>query len=336
MAKKSNATTADQGTTAAETAKNAVIATLTAMGELRHIPMALIFVERQIRTGVDIDDEKNQGFVGSVAEHGVIEPILVAPQEDLFRLLAGELRYRAALKLGLPTIPAIILPNVKTWEDTLRIQVTENFQRRELDPIDKANAILAFFQCRHEGMDLDGVINCLILCDRADQRVPDEVVATVATISKISGMKTRTLQNIILLLRLPEEIKDAVRTEAVSVSQGYILAANLDNPGLMTVFESILEHPVTNDRLKELLKKTAQADATAPADPPSPFQPIYTAGQALTKRLEDGKVRYDLIELENLRLFFLSMAEMLDRAKAGGGTLKEPDPSAGGKKKRIA
>jgi hypothetical protein len=147
-------------------------------------------------------------------------------------------------------------------------------------------------------------------------------------------MTTRTIENILSLLTLPQEIRDSVKTGAVPVSQGYILAANLDNPGLMTVFESILANPVTNKRLTELLKKAAQADTSPPEEAPSPFQSVYTAGETLTKRLEDGKVRYDLIELENLRLFFVSVIEVIDRAKAGGGTAKEPEPSPG-KKKRI-
>jgi len=45
-------------------------------------------------------------------------------------------------------------------------------------------------------------------------------------------------------------------------------------------------------------------------EPPSPFQPVYTAGQTLTNRMEDGKVRYDLIELENLHV--ARMGEMED------------------------
>jgi hypothetical protein len=51
-------------------------------------------------------------------------------------------------------------------------------------------------------------------------------------------------------------------------SQGYIFAANLENPGLMTVFESVLENPVTNKRLTELLKKAAQGDAEPTEEAP--------------------------------------------------------------------
>ena len=79
----------------------------------------------------------------------------------------------------------------------------------------------------------------------------------------------------------------------------------------MTVFESILANPVTNKRLAELLMKAAQADTATPKEAPSPFQSVYNAGETLTKRLEDEKIRYDLIKLEDLRLFFLSVIEVI-------------------------
>jgi ParB-like chromosome segregation protein Spo0J len=318
-----SAQTATQGT-AATAGKASTVATTTTV-EFRNIPLTLIIVEKQIRTGADVDDEASQGLKESIAAKGVLEPVLVTPQGDKYLLLAGERRYRACRQLGLETIPARILPNVQPGEEVLTIQLIENLQRQEIDPIDKANAVLQFFQDRHEGLDLDGVINNLILYERADQRLPDEVVETVSTISKITGATSRSIQNILLLLRLPQEIRDAVKTGAIHISQGYLLAANLENPGLMAVFESILANPVTNKRLTELLKKADQADAPAPTEPASPFRYVYTAAQKLANCLENGEFRYDLDELENLRLFFLSVIEVIDRAKAGGGTAKESD-----------
>ena len=77
---------------------------------------------------------------------------------------------------------------------------------------------------------------------------------------------------------------------------------------------------------------SSRSCAAMPEEAPSPFQSVYTAGETLTKRLADGKVRYDLVELENLRLFFVSVIEVIEMAKAGGGTAKEPAPPAGKKK----
>ena len=332
MATRTSATTTDQGTTAAETAGEASTAATATTDEFQNIPLDLIIVEKQIRTGASVDDEDSQGFVDSVAVKGVIEPIVVTPREEKFLLLAGERRYLACQKLGLTTIPARILPNVQSGEEVLTIQLIENLQRQEIDPIDKANAILDFFQNRHGEMDLETVFSTLVTYDRDPERVENEFAATVAAIMNYVGMKTRSIENILSLLRLPTEIGDAVKTGAVPVSQGYILAANLDNPGLMSVFESILANPVTNKRLTELLKKAAQADTATPEEAPSPFQSVYNAGQTLTKRLEDGKVSYDLVELENLRLFFVSVIEVIERAKAGGGTAKEPEPPPAKKK----
>lgn len=309
---------------AAMTAKSAMTATAAPV-EFQNIPLDRIVIEDQIRTHAGIDDEDSQGFVDSIAAKGVLEPIIVTPWEDKFFLLAGERRCLACRKLGIETIPARILTNVSPGEDVLAIQLIENLQRLELDPLDKANAIYAFFRNRHEEMELEAVLTTLVTFDRDPGRVENAFAETVSAILKYVGMTTRTIENLLSLLKLPPEIGDAVKTGAIPVSQGYILAANLDNPGLMTVFTAILANPVTNKQLTELLKKAAQAGAATPGEAPSPFRSVYTAGQTLSNRLLDGKVRYDLAALEELRLYFLSLIEVIEKAKAGGGTAKEPD-----------
>jgi len=115
-------------------------------------------------------------------------------------------------------IPARILPNVQYGEEVLTIQLIENLQRREIDPIDKANAILAFFQNRHGEMDLETVFSTLVTYDRDPGRVENEIAETVSAIIKYVGMTTRTMENIMSLLTLPQKIRDAVKTGAVPVS----------------------------------------------------------------------------------------------------------------------
>jgi hypothetical protein len=81
--------------------------------------------------------------------------------------------------------------------------------------------------------------NTLATYDRDPERMENEIAATVAAIMEYVGMKTRTIENILSLLTRPQKIRDAVKTGAIPVSQGYILAANLGNPGLTTVFVGI-------------------------------------------------------------------------------------------------
>jgi ParB-like chromosome segregation protein Spo0J len=307
-----------------------------AADEFRNLSLDLIVVEGQVRTGIDTEDELFKVFMASIAEKGVIEPVIVTPRGDTFLLLVGERRFLACRKLGLATIPARILPNVQPGEEVLAIQLIENLQRQDIDPIDKANGILAFFQNRHSGMDLDAVMNDLILYDREDQRVPGEIVATVATISKIAGIKARSIQNVLSLLRLPPEIQDSVKKGEIGVSQGYLFAANLENPGLMTVFESVLANPVTNKRLTELLKKAAEGGEAQAEEVPAPFNSLYGTIRTAVNRLESGKVLYDVIELENLLLQLKSLIYTVEKAKAGGGTAAEPTLPAAGKKPILA
>ncbi|OIP91090.1 MAG: hypothetical protein CO013_10840 [Syntrophobacterales bacterium CG_4_8_14_3_um_filter_58_8] len=73
------------------------------------------------------------------------------------------------------------------------------------------------------------------------------------------------------MLRLPPKIQDSVKKGGIGVSQGYPFAANLENPGLMTVFEDVLVNPVANRRLTKLLKK-ARGWGGAGGRCPGPFQ----------------------------------------------------------------
>jgi hypothetical protein len=167
---------------AAMTAKSAMAATAAPV-EFQNIPLDRIVIEEQIRTHAGIDDEDSRGFVESIAAKGVLEPIIVTPWEDKFFLLAGERRCLACRKLGMETIPARVVADIAGPEDVLAIQLIENLQRLELDPIDKANAIYSFFRVRHDGMDQEAVMNNLISFNRDPERVEAGFAATVAAIS---------------------------------------------------------------------------------------------------------------------------------------------------------
>ncbi|MCX5820009.1 MAG: ParB/RepB/Spo0J family partition protein [Deltaproteobacteria bacterium] len=321
----------------ATTANGTVTGQGQAADEFRNLSLDLIVVEGQVRTGIDTEDESFQGFMASIAEKGVIEPVIVTPRGEKFLLLAGERRFLACRKLGLETIPARILPNVQSGEEILAIQLIENLQRQDIDPIDKANGIVAFFKARHgDGMDLDQMSTVLMQYKLDPARVENEYGPTVGPIVKLAGVSISSMQNLLSLLRLPPEIRDSVKKGEIGVSQGYLFAANLENPGLMTVFEGVLANPVTNKRLTELLKKAAEGGEAQAEEAPAPFNSLYGTIRTAVNSLESGKVRYDVIELENLLLQLKSLIYTVEKAKAGGGTAAEPTPPAAGKKPVLA
>jgi ParB-like chromosome segregation protein Spo0J len=85
----------------------------------------------------------------------------------------------------------------ESGEEILTIQLIENLQRQEIDPIDKANAIVSFVLARHTDMDADGIINELISLRRDEKRVANEFALTVSAIAKIAGISTATMLNLL-------------------------------------------------------------------------------------------------------------------------------------------
>lgn len=74
----------------------------------------------------------------SMEEHGLLQPITVRPVDDNYEIVAGERRYRAAKQLNWITIPAIV--REVTNDEMLEVQVLENLQREDINPIDEAAA----------------------------------------------------------------------------------------------------------------------------------------------------------------------------------------------------
>lgn len=75
----------------------------------------------------------------SIAEHGVLVPVLVRQRGDTYELIAGERRWRACAALNLPHIPAIVRPDGD--RESLEVAIVENLQRENLNPIEEAAGI---------------------------------------------------------------------------------------------------------------------------------------------------------------------------------------------------
>ena len=98
------------------------------------------------------DEEAMAALTASVRELGVLQPVLVrATGEGTYELIAGERRWRAAKRAGLPLVPAII----RTVDDTSSLEqaLVENLQREDLNPLDEAAAyqqLLEDFHLTHD------------------------------------------------------------------------------------------------------------------------------------------------------------------------------------------
>ncbi len=84
-------------------------------------------------------DSSLEELAQSIKERGVLEPIVVRPKDDKYEIVMGERRYRASRLAGLDEIPAVI--REMNDEDAAADALLENFQREDLNPIDRARAI---------------------------------------------------------------------------------------------------------------------------------------------------------------------------------------------------
>jgi ParB family transcriptional regulator, chromosome partitioning protein len=102
---------------------------------VRDIPVTEIrpnpFQPRKSFTPEALDDLKN-----SIAEYGVLVPIIVRRREDGYELIAGERRWRACAALLRATVPAIV--RASDDRQTLEFAIVENLQRENLNPLEEA------------------------------------------------------------------------------------------------------------------------------------------------------------------------------------------------------
>lgn len=143
------------------------------------------------------DGAKLEELTASIKEQGITSPILTRKKGEMFELIAGERRLRAAKKAGLNFVPAI----VKDFSDeqSLEIAIVENLQREDLNPIEEALAYKSLneeFKLTHEqiakkvGRDRSSVSNTVRLLD-----LPKEIVESLSS-GQISPGQARPLLGI--------------------------------------------------------------------------------------------------------------------------------------------
>ena len=86
----------------------------------------------------NFNEEELQELADSIRQHGVIQPLIVTKEGEHYQIVAGERRWRAARLAGLREVPVI----VREYEDQKAAEVSliENIERKDLDPIEEAQA----------------------------------------------------------------------------------------------------------------------------------------------------------------------------------------------------
>jgi ParB family transcriptional regulator, chromosome partitioning protein len=175
------------------------------------------------------DEAELATLTASIAEHGVLQPILVTETIDGYQLVAGERRLRAAKAAGLERIPAII----RQLDDRSRLEIAliENLQREDLDAIEAARGfrrLIDEFGFTHEqiaarvGRARSTVANTLRLLDLAP------VVQTAVAERRLTEGHARALGG--LSVEHQEHVLGTVIDQDLSVRQTEELVRRLREP----------------------------------------------------------------------------------------------------------
>src|SRR3989304_119116 len=106
-------------------------------GLIRDLPIHEIRPSR-LQPRREVSPEDVAELAASIADRGVLQPIVVRPTDDGYELVAGERRWRAALAAGLQVIPAVF--RHLSDQESLEVALLENLQREDLRPLEKARA----------------------------------------------------------------------------------------------------------------------------------------------------------------------------------------------------
>jgi len=178
-------------------------------------------------------------LAASIRAHGVIQPLVVTRAGDGYRLIAGERRWRAAQLADLRTVPAIVKET--TPREMLELALVENIQRADLNPLEEANAY---------------------------RQLMDEFGLTQEVVAQQVGKSRTAVANKVRLLRLPDEVKQALAAGQISEGHARALLA-LSTPEVQRrAAATIQKHDLTVRRTETLVRRlTTEAAESARHDP---------------------------------------------------------------------
>ena len=169
---------------------------------IRQIPMKDIFANPK-QPRLTFSQQALEELAQSLREDGMIQPIVVQPDEDgSYTVVVGERRVRAAQLAGLESIPAI----VKTIAEDrlLEIALVENIQREDLNSIEVALAL---------------------------QQMVEELSLSHEELAQRTGKDRATVTNLLRLLRLPKAVQELVARGKIANGHAKALLT-LDDPGV--------------------------------------------------------------------------------------------------------
>jgi ParB family transcriptional regulator, chromosome partitioning protein len=170
-------------------------------------------------------------LVASLRERGIIQPIVARPVQgaaDVYEIIAGERRWRAAQRAGLHEVPVVIIE--ATDAEALQLAIIENVQRADLNPLEEAEGYRALIEEFGNSQD---------------------------EIAKIVGKSRSHVANTLRLLKLPETIKSYIHSGKLFAGHARML---IGQPDAERLAEEIVTHGLNVRQVESLAREAAERD----------------------------------------------------------------------------
>jgi len=190
------------------------------------IPVAQIVPNRSQPRQTFVEEELLK-LVESIKQHGILQPVLVRRKsEDLYELIAGERRFRAATLAELPAVPAVIRKS--NDEESTILSLIENIQRSNLNPVEEAKAY---------------------------RQLIDELDVTQEAVAERVGRDRASVANICRILSLPTEVQGMVVSGQLTLGHAKVILGKKNAEDQLTLAKRILRDQLSVRQVEQLVKK---------------------------------------------------------------------------------
>ncbi|MCB1208953.1 MAG: ParB/RepB/Spo0J family partition protein [Verrucomicrobiales bacterium] len=221
-------------------------------------------------------------LVGSIREHGIIQPLIVRQVGGKLELIAGERRFRASRELGLAEVPVIV--RQATDKEVLEMALIENIQREDLNSIEEA---------------------------RAYERLATDFKMRQEDIAQRVGKNRATVANCMRLLDLPLSVQDLVAAAKISTGHAKVLLTLKKDKEQERAADEIIKKGLTVRATEKLVSSILNPPAPKPEVVESEFtRAIQTVEQRLMGHLntnvsithseKKGRIEIDYYGTEDL------------------------------------
>lgn len=190
-----------------------------------------------------LDPDQLDELANSIAEHGLIQPLVVTQVDDTFQLIAGERRWRACMLAGMTEVPVIVKET--TPQQMLELALVENIQRADLNPLEEAEAFSHLME------------NFGLTQEQVAQRI---------------GKSRAAVANTVRLLNLPEEVKYNLALNRISEGHARALLSLKVLPDQLSMLEAIMEQGLSVRQTEAMVREilTENRAATPRPKPTTP------------------------------------------------------------------